>query len=125
VEEFLVPNDKALRVARAKTLLAGSVPYPKGCSELVSAVLGITYAQAAAILGTNPTKIGSNGSYTASPGDVIGWLANPDVPEQNDDHVAIYIGDADCKIIDVKGLGQKPRKLSSYGKVDVFLSDKY
>lgn len=120
-----MPNDNATRVAQAKTLLTGAATYSKGCSELVSAALGIPYAQAAAIMGSNPTKIGSNGNYTASPGDVIGWLANPNVPEQSVDHVAIYIGEPDCKIIDVKGLGQKPRKLSSYGKVDVFLSSNY
>lgn len=118
-------NDKPTRVAKAKALLAGGVPCPKGCSELVSAVLGIPYTQAAAIMGANPKKIGKDGVYKANAGDIIGWLANPNVEGQEVDHVAVYIGDNDCKIIDVKGKNQKPRKLSSYGAVDVFMSGNY
>ncbi len=118
-------NDRPTRVTKAKELLAAGAECPKGCSELISAVLGITYTQAAAIMGASPTKIGSNGTYKANAGDIIGWLANSNVAGQEVDHVAVYIGDADCQIIDVKGKKEKPRKLSSYGNVDVFRSSVY
>jgi hypothetical protein len=121
-------NDKPTRVAKAKALLATPTVHIKGCSELVSTVLGISYAQAAAIMGPNPTKIGKNGDYDAEAGDIIGWLANPTVPGQRVDHVAIYIGEqgsGGAKIIDVKEPGQEPRKLSSYGAVEIYRSSKY
>jgi hypothetical protein len=121
-------NDKPTRVARAKALLENPKVHAKGCSELVSDALGIPYALAADILGPKPVKIGRNGAYNVKPGDIIGWLKNPDVPGQTVDHVAVYIGEQDTngpKIIDVKGPGNPPRKLSSYGDIDVFLSSKY
>jgi hypothetical protein len=121
-------NDKPTRVARAKALLENPKVHAKGCSELVSDALGIPFTQAADILGPKPVKVGRNGVYNVKAGDIIGWLKNPDVPAQSADHVAVYIGEQDtggAKIIDVKGPGNPPRKLGSYGDIDVFVSGKF
>lgn len=78
------------RVARAKQLLADGVTYPRGCSDFVVAVLGITWEDANALMGDNPTNGGKDGNYpNLSPGDVAGWK-NAD----GHGHVAIYINEA-------------------------------
>lgn len=111
------------RVTKAKELLAAGANYPKGCSEFVSAVLGITWENANSLMGDTPTLKGDNNNYPGLvPGDVVGWKVGG-----GEGHVAIYIGEAGSKFIDVRSTGDKPRNvINGYGSGrPLFKSSKY
>ena len=111
-------------VANAKQLLKDGKKYPKGCSEFVCAVLGITYKVAEDIMGpgadVDGNSIGTGPDYTSvSAGDICGWLKED--AATGDAHVTVYIGDKDAKFIDVKGPGNTPRALTNgYGAQQVW-----
>jgi hypothetical protein len=112
---------QADRVSTAKALLQKGGVYSKGCSEFISAILGIPWQSANDIMGSNPTYIGTNNEYLARPGDIIGWKSTT-----GSGHVAIYIGEPGMKIIDVPGPGKSPRALAyGYGAARVYRSSKY
>jgi cell wall-associated NlpC family hydrolase len=110
------------RVDTAKQLLNEQDEYDQGCSDFVSTVLKISWEDANSIMGSNPTYIGINNSYSGlNPGDVVGWKSN-----SGPGHVAIYIGEAGMKFIDVNTNGGTPRKvLNGYGGQSLYKSSKY
>jgi hypothetical protein len=110
------------RVTKAKQLLAAGATYPRGCSDFVAAVLEISWENANALMGDNPTNGGVNGSYPGlMPGDVAGWK-NP----TGHGHVAIYVGEAGTKFIDVRDENQAARALMyGYGDQQVYKSSRF
>ena len=109
------------RVATAISLLNGGESYGQGCSHFVATVLGIDWESANSIMGSNPTYVGINNTYSGlNPGDVVGW------PSSGSGHVAIYIGETPNKrFIDVKSNGLTPRYLHGYGPNKLYKSSKY
>jgi hypothetical protein len=112
----------AERVKRAKKLYQEGAKYAKGCSDFVSKVLEISWEDANTLMGDNPTYVGVDNSYKGlNPGDVVGWKK-----EGGHGHVAIYIGEADMKFLDVKDDNQKPRAVKKgYGTQKLYKSSKY
>lgn len=110
------------RVTRAKQLLADGATYPRGCSDFVVAVLGIPWEDANALMGDSPTDGGVNGNYpNLGPGDVAGWKNS-----NGHGHVAIYVGEAGMKFIDVRDENQAPRALVyGYGSQRVYKSSRF
>jgi hypothetical protein len=102
---------KINRVTKAKALLATGGIYPRGCSELVCAVLEIPYRQANDLMGSNPPSVGNGPVYDdLEPGDIAGWIATT-----GSGHVAVYVGEApDCVFIDVREPGATPRSKNEY-----------
>jgi hypothetical protein len=112
------------RLAEAKRLYDLGAIYSRGCSQFMSAVLGISYEQANQIMGTAPTYLGEQPPYDGlKPGDVVGWKADPN------GHVALFLGESDDKMfIDVREDGAKPRiKNGYYGNPTkkLYKSDRY
>lgn len=107
------------RVAEAKRLLAAGKTYPKGCSEFVCAVLGVSYQTANELMGSNPTSLGSKPPYDdLKPGDIAGW-----VNEGGMGHVTVYIGESDSIVfIDVREPGAKPRSKNGFYDREIFKS---
>ncbi len=83
---------------------------PKGCSQLVCIALNIAYKSTLGFTYSS-ASVGSNNSYSGlSPGDVVGWS------EGSDRHVAIYVGEPNCKFIDCNGEGGTVRAVKNgYG----------
>lgn len=110
------------RVAEAKRLLAAGKTYPKGCSEFVCAVLGVSYQTANELMGSNPTSLGSKPPYNdLTPGDIAGW-----VNEGGMGHVTVYIGESDSAVfIDVREPGAKPRSKNGFYDREIFKSSNY
>lgn len=50
-----------------------------------------------------------------SSGDVIGWGGSG-----SQGHVAVYVGEAGCKFVDVPGPNKTCRKLNSYGDQQLY-----
>lgn len=107
------------RVAEAKRLLAEGKVYPRGCSEFVCAVLGISYQVANDLLGTAPTSVGARPPYDAlSLGDIVGWKNDTGMG-----HVAVYVGESDAvAFIDVREPGVKPRSKNGFYDHELFKS---
>jgi plastocyanin len=108
------------RAQRAFELVRQGGVYQQGCSAFVAKTMNRAWEPANSQMGSNPTLIGSNGNYRASPGDIIGWKSN-----SGSGHTAVYVGRSDCKIADVRNPGATPRCLSSYGAQNVYKSSKY
>jgi cell wall-associated NlpC family hydrolase len=110
------------RVVTAKQLLDEQDQYDQGCSDFVSTVLDIDWESANSIMGSNPRYLGSNNSYSGlNPGDVVGWKSS-----SGPGHVAVYIGEAGMKFIDVNTNGGTPRKVvNGYGGQSLYKSSKY
>lgn len=110
------------RVAEAKRILERGLVHPRGCSELVAAVLGIPWEDANSQMGASPVYSGVDGTYAGlSPGDVVGWTR-----AGSSGHVAIYIGEPGMKFIDVREPGARPRSLQNgYGAAQLYRSSKY
>jgi hypothetical protein len=111
------------RVTTAKQLLAAGATYPQGCSEFVCKVLGIPWEDANSLMGGSPTLVGDNNTYPGLVlGDVVGWKVGG-----GSGHVAIYIGEAGTKFIDVRQPGATPRSVANgYGNGrPLFKSAKY
>lgn len=124
VEWDLLPNlrPRNERVAEAKRLLAEGKVYPRGCSEFVSAVLGIPYEVANDLMGTATTSVGSRPPYQAlSPGDIAGWTNAAGMG-----HVAVYIGESDSiAFIDVREPGARPRSKNGFYDRELFKSSRF
>lgn len=124
VEWDLLPNvrPRDQRVAEAKRLLAEGRVFPRGCSEFVSAVLGIPYEVANDIMGTAPTSVGSRPPYPLlSPGDVAGWTNTAGMG-----HVTVYIGESDAAaFIDVREPGARPRSKNGFYDHELFKSSRF
>ena len=116
------------RVNKAKKLLADAKKFPKGCSGFVSEVLGIDWKSANAIMGANPTVSIGRPPYNTSgltPGDIVGWYNG-----SGSGHVAVFIGEPDCRFIDVKEDNATsplpPRKVMQYENTrELFKSKNY
>jgi hypothetical protein len=121
-ESRLSADERSNRVARAKNLLSQGSRYTRGCSGFVAEVLLTPWADANALLGQSPEAVGRNNNYhNLRPGDVVGWPA-----PQGHGHVAVYIGEANMKFIDVPGPNQKPRAVrNGYGPQSVFKSRRF
>jgi hypothetical protein len=113
----LLALSKPERVAKAKALLAVGAVYPRGCSEFVCTVLGISYRQANDLMGVNPPSVGAGPKYDQlEPGDIAGWISTT-----GSGHVAIYVGESpDAVFIDVREPGAKPRSKNGYYNHEVF-----
>lgn len=110
------------RVRRAKELLAAGGEYPRGCSEFICRVLGVPWESANSLLGDTPTVGGKDNDYPGlSAGDISGWKGAGE-----SGHVAIFIGEAGLKFIDVRNPGATPRAIGGgYGAQNVSCSSKY
>lgn len=118
----MTETNRVARVVKAKQLLAQGKIYPKGCSEFVCEVLGLPWESANSLLGDSPTAAGSDNTYVGlSPGDVSGWKG----PGESG-HVAIFVGEANLKFIDVRNPGALPRSINGgYGPQRVVRSSEY
>lgn len=114
-------NGRPVRVEEARRLLQQGAVHPRGCSELVSLALGIEWNNANDLMGDFPISVGDNGRYEGlMPGDVVGWKR-----VGGSGHVAIYVGEPGRRFIDVRGPGNRPRGLSSYGAQKLYKSDRF
>ncbi|XP_055340697.1 uncharacterized protein LOC129589835 [Paramacrobiotus metropolitanus] len=96
-------------VATAKRYAQARKFFAQGCSGLTADLLGKKWKAAEKY--TQSTYIGANGSYSnVSPGAIVGFPG----------HVAVYIGEAGCKFVDVPGPNRNTRCLSSYGAQKVY-----
>ncbi|TWU03023.1 Caspase domain protein [Symmachiella macrocystis] len=113
------------RVQRAKDLLAANGVYQQGCSAFIIHVLQVPWENANALMGNNPISAGTWPNYTGlSPGNIVGWKST-----SGSGHVAIYIGEADTKFIDVRepGAESRPRAIvNGYGRSqELFKSSRF
>lgn len=110
------------RVAEAKRLLAEGKVYPRGCSEFVSAVLGVPYEVANDLMGAAPTSVGSRPPYPSlTPGDIAGWTNAAGMG-----HVTVYIGESDAiAFIDVREPGARPRSKNGFYDRELFKSSRF
>ena len=84
--------------------------FPGGCTEFVAKLLG--KPQKKSSQWTTGEYIGTDFS-SLTPGDIVGW---PVPAGQEHGHVAVYIGEANLKFIDVPGMNKTIRALKrGYG----------
>lgn len=110
-------SDKNARVRKAQDLIALAKIYPKGCSEFICEVLGISSESANSLMGTPTVQVGLPPNYDYSviePGDIVGWII-----EQGHGHVAVYLGNK--RFADVPGEGKKPRELGRWSDNDLVM----
>lgn len=107
---------------RAKSLFNEGNSYEKGCSGFVSAALNIPWEDANSLMGSNPAYVGKDNSYTGlTIGDIVGWKVNG-----GSGHVAVYIGEASMKFLDVRQENSAPRKIiNGYSPQSLFKSSRF
>jgi hypothetical protein len=112
IPSLVLPFDNATRVQKAKELLSAGNDYSKGCSGFVCEVLGIPWEPANDLMGSSPTFVGDNNSYSGlEPGDIAGWTS-----DAGSGHVTVYVGERGMKFIDVRSEDEAPRKVANgYG----------
>lgn len=112
------------RAAKAARLHDAQGVYRRGCSEFVCAVLGVAYEQANDLMGDDPTQITDWNAVT--PGSIVGWIT-----AGGSGHVSVYVKDGISTFIDVRAPASnsvpdpKPRRLSSYGNQQMYLSSRF
>jgi len=83
--------------------------YAQGCSGFVCDLLGKPWKAANSF--TQGPSVGANGNYNGlKAGDIVGFAG----------HVAVYVGKADAKFVDVNGAAGAVRKVNSYGGTTVY-----
>ena len=101
-----------VNVATAKSKLDTGVVYAGGCTEYVAECLGLPQKHSS--LWNQGASVGTNNAYSGlTPGDIVGW---PPKYAGGSGHVAVYIGEATLKFIDVPGPGNTTRRIrTGYG----------